>query len=147
MAAENLELEPWECESLLRAHVVGRVALTAPDGPYVLPVNYSVVDDAIVFRTAPYGVLGRLGREARLAFEIDQFDHERQRGWSVLARGPAETVTEVHELAHIEHVWPPRPWASGTKPLHVRLRWVELTGRKLGTGWDPGRETVTRRTV
>lgn len=147
MSREPQELEQWECESLLRSHVVGRVGVPARGAPYILPVNYSVVDETIIFRTAPYGVLGSLGRDTDLAFEIDQFDHERQRGWSVLARGPAEAVLEPEELGHIESVWPPQPWAGGTRPLHIRIRWIELTGRKLGAGWDPGRGTVVNRTV
>jgi uncharacterized protein len=147
MTAEPYELDAWECESLLRAHVVGRIAVAAHDGPYVFPVNYSIVDGAIIVRTVPYGVLGSLGRDALLAFEIDQFDHERQRGWSVLARGRAEVVSDPEELARIEAVWPPRPWASGSRSLFIRLPWRELTGRKLGSGWDPGRDTVVRRTV
>ncbi|QZY28693.1 pyridoxamine 5'-phosphate oxidase family protein [Nocardioides coralli] len=147
MAREPIELSTWECESLLRAHVVGRVALAAPDGPYVFPVNYSVVDSTILLRTAPYGVLGRLGREAPLAFEIDQFDHERQRGWSVLVRGRGEPVTDPAEIAHIDRVWPPQPWATGTRPLHIRLRWNEVSGRKLGSGWEPRDTAETRRVV
>lgn len=147
MGKDLFDMDPWECESLLRAHVVGRIALSTPDGPLVFPVNYSVVDGAIVVRTTPYGPLARLGRDARIAFEIDQFDHERQRGWSVLARGHAEAISDPDDLAHIQQVWPPRPWASGSRTLHLRLRWDELTGRKLGTGWDPGQQAVTRRTV
>lgn len=147
MTREPTELAEWECEGLLRAHVVGRVGLPSPDGPHILPVNYSVVDGTIVMRTSPYGLIGTVARGARVAFQIDQFDHERHRGWSVLARGPVEAVEDPDELAHIRRVWPPQPWASGQRPLFLRLRWTELTGRKLGTGWDPDRETVTRRTV
>nr|WP_259408108.1 pyridoxamine 5'-phosphate oxidase family protein [Streptomyces akebiae] len=35
---------------------VGRVAVSTPRGPAVVPVNYEVVDDAIAFRTAPDSV-------------------------------------------------------------------------------------------
>jgi uncharacterized protein len=147
MSRHPFELEQWECESLLRSHVVGRVGLVAEDGPHVIPVNYSVVDEAIVFRTTPYGLLGTVGRDSTLAFEIDQFDHERQRGWSVLARGPSEAVDDRDELAHIESVWPPQPWASGARQLHIRLRWTHLSGRKLGSGWDPGRASPVHRTL
>lgn len=147
MRTEPFELAEWECESLLRAHVVGRLSVCGEDGPYVFPVNYSVVDGAIVLRVAPYSLLGTLARDAPIALQIDQFDHDRQRGWSVLARGRAEPVTDPEALAHVEAVWPPQPWASGSRPLHLRLAWRELTGRKLGTGWDPLRSTVVRRTV
>ena len=147
MAGEPLELQAWECESLLRSHVVGRVGLVAADGPHVLPVNYSVVDGAIWMRTAVDSLLGRVSPGAVLAFQLDQFDHARHRGWSMLARGPAESVTEEAVLARLERVWPPRPWAAGERPAHVRLRWTELTGRKLGPGWDPQLGVEVRRTV
>lgn len=147
MSRQPVELASWECEALLRSHVIGRIGVVAEDGPHVLPVNYSVVDEAIVLRTTPYGMVGSVGRGSTVAFEIDEFDHERQRGWSVLARGPAEVVDDRRELAHIESVWPPQPWASGLRPLTLRIRWTSLTGRKLGSGWDPARTTTVRRTL
>ena len=99
--AESFAMSDDECERLLRGNVVGRVALSTPDGPHIVPVNYAVVDDAVVVRTSPYSVLGTYGRDAVLAFEVDQFDHENQRGWSVVARGRAEVVTEPADLDHI----------------------------------------------
>ncbi len=60
--SESYELSRTECESLLRAGVAGRIAVVAPDGPHLLPINYSVVDEAIVVRTSPYSLLGTHGR-------------------------------------------------------------------------------------
>lgn len=134
--AESRELGRSECEALLRADVVGRIGFMTPTGPHIVPVNYSVVDSGIVVRTTPYSLLGTHGRDSVLAFEIDQFDHAYQRGWSVLARGRAEEVTDSAELDHIRSVWAPIPWASGSRALFLRLEWTELTGRQLGSGWD-----------
>jgi uncharacterized protein len=147
MVAEPVVLAPWECESLLRSQVVGRVGMTTPEGPSVLPVNYSVVDGTIWMRTAPDSQLGRITAGTVVALEIDEFDHGRHRGWSVLARGPAAALSEPDVVAHLERVWPPRPWAWGDKPTYVGLRWVTLTGLKLGAGWDPRHQTEVRRTV
>jgi nitroimidazol reductase NimA-like FMN-containing flavoprotein (pyridoxamine 5'-phosphate oxidase superfamily) len=144
---ESFELSRAECETLLRAGVAGRVAVVAPDGPHILPINYSVVDDAIVVRTSPYSLVGTHGRNAILAFEIDQFDYEYQRGWSVMARGRSEVVHDPEELEHIRTVWSPHPWASGVRPLFIRLPWSELTGRRLGGGWDPLHHLPVRRVV
>lgn len=144
---DSFDLSKTECETLLRAGVVGRVAVAAPDGPHILPINYSVVDDAIVVRTSPYSLLGTHGRDAILAFEIDQFDYEYQRGWSVMARGRSEVVQDPGELEHIRSVWEPHPWAAGVRPLFIRTRWSELTGRQLGTGWDPLRQLPVHRVV
>ncbi|MGJ0558331.1 pyridoxamine 5'-phosphate oxidase family protein [Methylocystis sp.] len=130
--AEPIELGTDECALLLRSGVVGRIALSTPTGPHIVPVNYSVVDDAIVFRTTPYSVLGTHGRNALLAFEIDHFDYEYWTGWSVMARGRAEAVHDATELERIKQVWQPRPWASGQRNLYFALHWTELTGRRLG---------------
>lgn len=142
--SETRELSYSECEALLRAGVTGRVALSAPDGPQIIPVNYSVVD-GIVLRTSPYSVLGTYGRDTTLAFEVDHFDHAYHRGWSVVARGRAEIVDDPQEIAHIRSVWEPRPWAGGARALVLRIRWNELTGRQLGGGWDPLRDLPYRR--
>ncbi len=144
---EVIDLTRTECERLLRSGVGGRVALCSPNGPHIVPVNHSVVDDAIIIRTSPYSLLGTYGRDSMLAFEVDQFDHDRQRGWSVVARGRAEVVGEPAELEHIRDVWEPRPWAAGVRTLHVRLRWTEISGRRIGSGWDLAESLPVRRTV
>lgn len=132
---DSHELSYSECETLLRACVAGRVALSTPTGPQIVPVNYSVVDSAIILRTSAYSILGTYGREATLAFEVDRFDEQHERGWSVVARGRAEVITDQAALGHIRKVWEPRPWAGGTRGLFLRIPWTELTGRQLGTGW------------
>ncbi len=141
------ELSKDTCAELLHAGVVGRIAFTAPSGPQILPVNYSVVDHAILIRTSPYGVLGLHAPGVQAAFEIDQFDHEYAHGWSVVAHGRLEVVAGRDEIAHIQSAWQPRPWAGGaTRNLYLRLPWHELTGRRLGTGWDLLGELTVRRT-
>ncbi len=147
MDAEPVELAPWECEALLRSRVVGRIGMTTPEGPTVLPVNYSVVDTMIWIRTSPESQLGRLPDDTVVALEIDGFDHAYHRGWSVLARGRVATVADPAVIAHLERQWPPRPWPSGDRSTYVRLRWSTLTGRKLGSAWDPGRDTEVGRPV
>ena len=144
---ESIDLTPEECERLLRSGVGGRIALSSPDGPHIVPVNYSVVDDAIIVRTSPYSALGTYGRDSMLAFEVDQFDHERQRGWSVVARGRGEVVTKPDELDHIRTTWEPRPWAAGARSLYLRLRWTELSGRRIGVAWDLHSALPVRRTM
>jgi hypothetical protein len=142
----SYELSPSLCEELLRAGVFGRLGVSAPDGPHVIPLNYAVIDDAVVVRTTPHGVAGRRGPGTVAAFEIDYVEYDGQRGWSVQARGPLEAVPEA-ELAHVAPAWVPRPWADGARPLFLRLRWTELTGRRIGAGWDPLRRLPVRRVV
>ena len=144
---ESRELSLSECEALLRAGVAGRVALSTPTGPQIVPVNYSVVDGDVIVRTSPYSLLGTHGRDATLAFEVDQFDHHRQRGWSVVLRGRADVVSDPDELDHVRRTWEPHPWANGVRSLYVRIPGTELTGRQLGAGWDPMADLPVRRAL
>ena len=144
---ESFDLNTAECEELLRAGLVGRVAVCTPHGPHIVPLNYSVVDDAIVLRTTPYSLVGSLARGTVMALEVDQFDYEYHRGWSVLARGRGEVVVDAAELDHIRETWNPAVWAAGGRSLYLRLRWTELTGRRLGQGWDPMATLPVHRSV
>jgi len=135
--SESHELSTHQSEALLRLGTVGRVAFSTPAGPHMVPVNYTVVDDAIVVRTSPYSLLGTHGRNTMVAFGVDGFDHELERGWSVQARGRVEVVTAHEELDHIRAVADPSPWADGVRALYLRLRWTELSGRQLGSSCNP----------
>lgn len=143
---DPVELSVETCEELLCSGVIGRIGFGTPSGPQVFPVNYSVVDRAVIVRTTPYGMLGVHARDAQVAFETDQFDHEYEHGWSVIAHGRLSAVTEPEDLDRIRTVWQPRPWAGGaTRSLYLRLPWTQITGRRLGTGWDIFEGLVTRR--
>lgn len=120
------------CLELLRGGIVGRVGLCMPEGPQIFPVNYSVVEDSVVFRTTPYSLLGTHAWQTRLAFEVDHIETSDQTGWSVLVSGPGSRIDAGPDLDAIVKQWNPRPWASGTRPLYVRLRWDTVAGRRIG---------------
>jgi hypothetical protein len=142
---ELIEMTHDECETILRAGLIGRMGLSTPTGPHIIPVNYSVIDDAIVVRTDPAGVLGTWAQHAPLVFQVDHFDHEWQWGWSISARGVGRWVTLEDEIRHIESEWPPRPWAAGDRSRWLSLAWTEITGRKLGSGWNAVASMPARR--
>ncbi|MCP8707853.1 DUF1918 domain-containing protein [Streptomyces thermocarboxydus] len=131
------DLDDDECRRLLSTHGVGRVAVTAPDGhPAVVPVNYEVVDGAIVFRTRP-GSLPAAAAGKEVAFQVDHVDEAMSRGWSVLAVGPATTVTDpdaVRNLARRAHT---EPWAGGTRDEWVSVRPTRLTGKRITPAGGP----------
>lgn len=121
-------LSPHECLELIDAGGVGRVALWAPTGPEIFPVNFVMHDEAIIFRTNPYSTLGTYTWGAEIAFEVDEIFPEIQRGWSVVAHGRATMITEDAERQRlIENE--PTPWAGGYRPSYVRLRWDRISGR------------------
>lgn len=144
---EAHEIDQAECLRLLQSGVFGRVAVSTPTGPHIVPVNYSVVNDLIVFRTTPYSILGTYGRDTQMAFEVDHVDYEYATGWSVIARGRGEAITDSRELDEITSSWPPRPWASGQRNAYFGIRWTELTGRRLGGSIDDQRDLPVNRRV
>ncbi|MBD8870175.1 pyridoxamine 5'-phosphate oxidase family protein [Nocardioides donggukensis] len=131
-----IALDPSECESLLRAGVVGRMAVFDGTRPHILPLNYAVVGDALLVRTGADSLLARLPDRTPLAFEVDALDHDGHRGWSVVAHGRSERIDSLDEVDRLDRGRGPRPWVAGTRPHHLRLRWSSLTGYRLGTGWD-----------
>ena len=130
------ELGYDECLELLRGGTVGRVAIGAPDGPHIVPVNYTVAGETVYVRTTPYSVLGTYGRNTLVAFEVDQVDEDQQLGWSVVARGRCNAVLDPSELRRITHEANPLPWASGHRTLVLALQWREITGRRLARRHD-----------
>ncbi|MFI2368071.1 DUF1918 domain-containing protein [Streptomyces sp. NPDC018833] len=124
------DLAPDECRARLSTHGVGRIAVSTPDGPAVVPVNYEVIDDAIAFRTAPDSVpSAAVGTD--VAFEVDHVDEAMSQGWSVLAVGPARVVTDpdaVRRLADRAHN---KPWAGGEREMWVSIQPTRLTGRRI----------------
>ncbi|MEU2110894.1 pyridoxamine 5'-phosphate oxidase family protein [Streptomyces sp. NPDC019507] len=128
---ELRELGAEECRALLSTHGVGRIALTTPDGPAVLPVNYEVVDDEIAFRTAP-GSAPATAVGAEVAFEVDHLDETAGEGWSVLAVGPARHVTETDAVRRLADGAHTEPWAGGEREMWVSIRPQRLTGRRIG---------------
>ncbi|TWG97815.1 nitroimidazol reductase NimA-like FMN-containing flavoprotein (pyridoxamine 5'-phosphate oxidase superfamily) [Nocardioides sp. J9] len=130
------DLTPDECERLLRAAVLGRVGLVAEGRVEVLPVNYTTHGDAAWVRTSPGSLLDRYADGTELVLEVDHVDHERGHGWSVVARGHGERVTEDERTDEERRRPGPPRWVRREDEVWVQLRWEELTGRRTGTAWD-----------
>ncbi|WP_329282234.1 pyridoxamine 5'-phosphate oxidase family protein [Streptomyces sp. NBC_01451] len=124
------ELSKQECRALLATHGVGRVAVPTVSGPVVVPVNYSVVEGAIVFRTAD-GTTPAQAAGCQVAFEVDRIDEAFSQGWSVLVRGHARTVTAPDDVRHLTERAYSLPWAGGERDVWVRIDPLALTGRRI----------------
>ena len=111
---------------------MGRLAVPTGAAPVVVPVNYSVVDDAVVFRTRADSASAQgLGREA--AFEADRGDDASSQGWSVLVRGRAEAVTGPDAVRRLAERACSEPWAGGERDLWMRIELTTVTGRRIDT--------------
>ncbi|WP_405776692.1 helix-turn-helix domain-containing protein [Streptomyces sp. NBC_01538] len=124
------ELSRTECGDLLSAHGVGRLAVSTAQGPVIVPVNYSVIDGTIVFRTAR-GATPSLGAGNKVAFEIDRIDDAFSQGWSVLVRGHARIVTDLEEAERLARQAYSTPWAGGRRDVWMRVEPYAVTGRRI----------------
>ena len=100
-------LDEAECRKLLASGSVGRVAWQTKAGINVLPVNYRVIDDRIVFHTSEGGPLAALLYPTSVGFQVDEIDAEAAVGWTLLVRGTTshamglESVSWVPDGRHV----------------------------------------------
>jgi hypothetical protein len=70
---------------------IGRIALNKRRSPYVIPVNFSLVDGGILIRLGTGWSAFHLDG-ASVTFETDEADPERRSGWSVVVEGIARLL-------------------------------------------------------
>jgi nitroimidazol reductase NimA-like FMN-containing flavoprotein (pyridoxamine 5'-phosphate oxidase superfamily) len=123
-----------ECLRLLRGQEVGRLGFVSGGSPHILPVNYAMDGEAIVFATNPGGKLWG-ATHSPVVFEVDETDRATKSGWSVIAHGLAMEVTEFDAVDLTQRVTSLaiKPWATGDRPHLVRIIPTSLTGRRVGT--------------
>jgi nitroimidazol reductase NimA-like FMN-containing flavoprotein (pyridoxamine 5'-phosphate oxidase superfamily) len=129
-------LDQAECLRLVSLGVIGRLAYVGRYDLTVLPVNYRLVDGAILFRTAQDSLTGedlRTGirhADYKVAFEVDQFDEATHEGWSVLLQGPAHHLDTEEEQAAAMAAGV-EPWPGGEKDHFIRITPDRITGRRV----------------
>ncbi len=123
-------LPPAECVTRLGRAKVGRVGVCIGGVAEIFPVNFSLLNDAIVFRTGEGTKLYAATRNHVLAFEVDDFDDDVRLGWSVLVVGPSEEITDPKEVNAarklLSGTWVP------TERYHVlRIDPERISGRQI----------------
>jgi nitroimidazol reductase NimA-like FMN-containing flavoprotein (pyridoxamine 5'-phosphate oxidase superfamily) len=122
-----------ECLDLLRSREYGRLGVVSGEQPLVLPINYALDGDQIVFRTGGGGsTFGALVRGARAALEIDEIDPATHAGWSVLVTGRVTEVASTRERERLERDCSLLPWAPGDRSHWMVLTTDGITGRRVG---------------
>jgi len=123
-------LDKSSCLRLLGSAHVGRVGFSSGALPVVLPVNFVLIGDTIVFRSED-GVKTRAAHDAVVAcFEVDGFDGLIHNGWSVLATGRLREVDNPEELQRAERL-PLASWMSNGMDHYIELGIELLSGRRL----------------
>ena len=120
------DLTPQQCWDLVTQKVVGRVAWCGPQGPTVIPVNFTADGTHVHIRTAAYSTLVQQADDSQVAFEVDDIDEESHAGWSVLMRGRARTHYQDRDPDRA-----PDTWVAGARFFRVTIEVDEITGRRL----------------
>jgi hypothetical protein len=130
LGTELVELDREECLQLLAAKSVGRIAYAVDFGARILPMNYVLVDDRIVFRTVPDGEIYSNALSTNCAFEIDETDEFFESGWSVIVLGRLELATD-EDFTRMQYGKMPQPWAGGNRYMFARLLCDHVSGRRV----------------
>ncbi len=133
-----VDLPAFDCWHLLESAEIARVAWNGPRGVAVVPVNYTIAEGALWFRTNPYSALARECGGQWVAIEVDDLDVNRKSGWSAVVRGVAEIIDAQDAPEHLVDL---RIWPGGSRNMFVRVDPVEVTGRKLLAATAPATAT------
>ena len=120
-----LTIDGDECRRLLRDATVGRVCWVSPAGLQVLPVNYGLDGELIVFACAEGTQLAGLTEPTDAVVQVDDLDPLTATGWSVLVRG----TTLAYPGTRPDAV--PRAWAPGGRSVLVALQPHQFSGRSV----------------
>jgi hypothetical protein len=119
------DLSRQECWQLLAGRSIGRLAVISDDDlPFVVPVNYALDGESVVFRS-DFGTKFDATQRHPVAFQVDSIDEHHRAGWTVLIQGIAHEMTP-QEAAHLTL----EPW-TGTKQRWLRVVPRHLSGRRL----------------
>lgn len=129
-------LDRSECLGLLAASRLGRIAVTFGALPVILPVNFCLTGDQVVFRTSVGTKLDAATCETIVAFEVDEFDPLAHTGWSVVVTGYASEVTEPTVRAELEAAPIPH-WAPSRGERYIAVSTEMITGRRINPELGP----------
>ena len=131
----GLEVLPYdECRRLLESTPVGRVGFVQDGSPVILPINFLLDGGSIVFRTGRGSKLESALMGRPVCIEVDSWDVQEHEGWSVLAKGIAEHVTDGAEIDRLDEL-PVKPWSRpDLRHEWIRVMLEELSGRRIHKG-------------
>ena len=120
-----------ECLRLLSAAPIGRIAVSRDALPSILPVNFVLRDEAVLFASGSGSKALAVAHGDVIAFEVDDFEVGSRTGWSVLVVGRAEEVDRrEREWADVGDAL--QPWVGRWASYLFRLPTVRMTGRQVG---------------
>jgi len=120
-----------QCWGLLATVEVGRLGLVVDDRPVVLPVNFALDGETVLFRTAESTVLAEASLSL-VAFEADVVEGATHEAWSVLVQGFARDIGDaIDPTSQRQRRLSLITWAPGTRHRWFRIDPDKVTGRRL----------------
>lgn len=139
-----------QCHRLLAEEPVGHLAIVSDNEPYVTPISFVQLHDAIYLRTGPGRRLKALLSGGRCCIEVSRYSNDRGDWESVLVWGTAELVEDSGEeadaigllLVKYRNVFGSalafsRPTPLAPKEVVVKIPIDEMSGRSSGAGFAP----------
>lgn len=126
-----------DCFLLLKSVPVGRIGFMSGGEVTILPVNFRVDGQDVVFRTGAGSKLSSAEVGQYVAFEADAYETETQTGWSVMVNGLPEVVEADVDCARLDALGL-QPWGGAASDrTWIRIRPVTISGRRI-VGTDAG---------
>jgi uncharacterized protein len=119
-----------DCFRLLESAPVGRIGFVAGGEVVILPVNFLVDGQDVVFTTGAGSKLSAVEVGHYVSFEADSYDQATRVGWSVVVNGLAEIIDSGTEAARLDALGL-KPWAGAAERVWVRIRPSSVTGRRI----------------
>jgi uncharacterized protein len=129
-----------DCLRLLDSVTVGRIGFFANGEIVILPVNYLMDGQDVIFRTGIGSKLRMVGSKNLVGFEADAYDARTRSGWSVVVSGFTEAVKSDEEIRRLNDLGL-QSWARAAEdvstwirmkdaPTWIRIRSTSITGRR-----------------
>ena len=125
--ARGTELSQAECWATLATATVGHLGVRVGAEIDILPVNFTVHERAIYFRSAPGDKLVELAAEPTVAFQAD--GAEATSYWSVLVHGDAERLSD-EAVIKASGVLGLKTATTSVKSNFVRISPRAISGRR-----------------
>jgi uncharacterized protein len=119
-----------DCFLLLKSVPVGRVGFIAGGEVVILPVNFLVDGQDVLFATGAGSKLSAVEVGHYVGFEADSYDAATRTGWSVVVKGLAEIVDD-DEAVRCDGLGPTSWGGAANGRVWVRIRPASVSGRRI----------------
>ena len=120
-----------DCYGLLASVPVGRIGFLAGGEVVMLPVNFLLDGQDVVFATGAGAKLSAVEVGHYVGFEADSYDAATGAGWSVVVSGLAEIVDSDAEAERLDALGLVSWGGAVDGRVWVRIRPASVSGRRI----------------